>query len=78
MNDLKRRQALAKGAAILAVSVLGVLGMKANAEMRRSDGKKGIAAVVSSVDKEGICATCCFWGACAAHQMIKRLSIVNP
>ena len=62
MTDQSRRNMLTKGSAVLAVGVLGGLGLKANADMAHSEGNKGIAAVIISADKEGICATCRFWG----------------
>ncbi|MEA3410299.1 MAG: hypothetical protein U9R74_02035 [Pseudomonadota bacterium] len=64
MHDEDRRRFLGKGSAVLAAGVFGGLGADsiAGEHEGHAHGSKGVAAVVVGADKEGICATCRFWG----------------
>ena len=64
MHNGDRRNLLKKGGAMLAVGVLGGLGVNAKASEHGGHMKsnKGVPAVVVGADKEGVCATCSFWG----------------
>ncbi len=64
MHDENRRNLLKKSGAILAAGALGGLGMSAGASEHKGHmkGNKGVPAVVVGADKEGLCATCRFWG----------------
>lgn len=65
MQDEKRRNLLKTGGAALAAGLLGGLASKANAGHEghaMMAGQPGVAAVIVAADREGICATCAFWG----------------
>ncbi len=70
MKDESRRNFLKNGGVVLAAGALGSFGVSANASGHKSHAEhgghlksmKGIDAFVVSADKEGICATCRYWG----------------
>ncbi len=65
MHDKNRRNLLRNGGTLLAAGVLGGLGLNARAASEhkmRMKGAKGVPAVVVGAGKEGVCATCRFWG----------------
>jgi hypothetical protein len=64
MHNENRRKALKRGGVILAGGMLGCVGVNAIAAKHEGDmkGAKGVPAVVVGADREGICATCRFWG----------------
>ena len=55
-----RRKLLAGGSVACALGAIGGLGGRANAAEQGT--AKGVAAVVIDASREGICATCRFWG----------------
>ena len=59
-----RRKLLAGGSVACAMGLVGGLGARANAAEQdvHPGGTKGVAAVVIDASREGICATCRFWG----------------
>lgn len=63
MHDKDRRDALKTGGAMLALGVLGSLGVgSAFAQEGHMRGAKGVPSVVVSGGREKVCATCRFWG----------------
>jgi hypothetical protein len=63
MHDEDRRRVLKGGGALVALGLLGGVSGTAMAAMEgHMTGQKGVPSVVVPGDREGVCATCRFWG----------------
>lgn len=64
MHDENRRKLLKQGGLMMTAGVLGGVGFmaKAGEHMEHQHGTKGVPAVLVSANRQGVCATCRFWG----------------
>jgi hypothetical protein len=62
MHDENRRKLLAAGGSLLAAGLLASRGARASEHEGHSHPAKGVPSVAIEASREGVCATCRYWG----------------